>query len=70
MYTIKIHVEADAAVFPYELKNTELAELVVEGAVACSLENLFTSVTIKEVSISRSSRDVEQDWDALLSQNL
>jgi len=70
MYTIKIHVEVDAAVFPYELKNTELAEFVVEGAVGCSLENLFTSVNIKEVSITPSSRETEQDWDALLPQNL
>jgi len=68
-YTIKIHIEADASVFPYELKNTRLAEIVVEGAVACSLEGLFTEVIMKEVTISRSPREVEQDWDALLSQN-
>jgi hypothetical protein len=68
-YTIKIHIEADATVFPYELKNIELAEIVVEGAVACSLQGLFTEVIMKEVTISRSPREVEQDWDALLSQN-
>ena len=69
MYTIKIHIEADAAVFPYELKNTGLVEFVVESAVGCSLEGLFTEVIMKEVTISRSPREVEQDWDALLSQN-
>ena len=70
MYTIKIHIEADAAVFPYELKNTGLVEFVVESAVGCSLEGLFTEVIMKEVTISRSPREVEQDWDALLSQDL
>lgn len=70
MYNINIRVEVDTGVFPNELKNTELAELVVESAVGCVLQNLFTTVTIKEVSISPSPRDGERDWDALLSQDL
>jgi hypothetical protein len=70
MYNISIRVEVDTGVFPNELKNAELAELVVESAVGCALQNLFTTVTIKEVSISPSPRDVERDWDALLSQDL
>src|SRR5260370_16058883 len=69
-YTIKIHIEADASVLPYELKNTGVVELIVEAAVGCSLHYLFTEVIMKEVTISRSSREVEQDWAALLSQNL
>ena len=69
-YTIKIHIEADASVLPYELKNTGAVELIVEAAVGCSLQGLFTEVIMKEVTISRSPREVEQDWDALLSQNL
>jgi hypothetical protein len=67
MYTINIRVEVDAALFPYELKNIELAEMVVEGAVGCSLEPLFATVTMKEVKISQSPREVERDWDALPS---
>ena len=68
-YTIKIHIEADASVLPYELKNTGAVELIVEAAVGCSLQDLFTEVIMKEVTISRSPREIEQDWDALLSQN-
>ena len=68
-YTIKIHIEADASVLPYELKNTEAVELIVESAVGCSLENLYTSVAL-EVNINPSPRDIEQDWDALLPQDL
>ncbi len=69
MYTFNIQAEADGPLFPHELKNTGLAEIAVEGEVGCSLEKLFTYATIKEVTISRSPREVEQDWDALLSQN-
>jgi hypothetical protein len=67
MFIINIHVEVDAAMLPYELQNIELAELVVESAVGCSLERLFPTVNIKEVSIKPSPREVERDWDALLS---
>ena len=67
---LNIRVEVAGAVLPYELKNIELAELVVESAVGCSLENLFAIVCMKEVSISPSSGEVERDWDALLSQEL
>src|ERR1700730_14080261 len=56
MYTFNIQAEADGPLFPKELKNPELAELAVEGAVACYLENLFTYVSIKNVTISRSSQ--------------
>src|SRR5947207_15981744 len=56
MYNIQITVEAEGPLFPKELKNPELAELTVEGAVACYLENLFTYVSIKNVTISRSSQ--------------
>jgi len=38
--------------------------------VACVPEDHLTEVIMKDVTISRSPRDVEQDWDALLSQNL
>jgi hypothetical protein len=69
-YTIQIHIEADASVLPYELKNTGAVELIVEAAVGCSLQGLFTEVIMKEVTISRSPREIEQDWDALLSQDL
>lgn len=66
-YTINILVEVDAALLPYELKNIEMAEMVVESVVGCSLEGLFATVTMKEVKISPSPREVERDWDALLS---
>ena len=68
-YTIQIHIEADASVLPYELKNTEAVEMIVESAVGCSLEGLYTEVIMKDVTISRSPREVEQDWDTLLSQH-
>ena len=68
-YTIQIHIEADASVLPYELKNTGVVELIVESAVGCSLGDLYTSVAL-EVKIDPSPRDIEQDWDALLPQNL
>ena len=68
-YTIQIHVEADASVLPYELKNTVLVEMIVESAVGCSLQDLYTEVIMKDVTISRSPREVEQDWDTLLSQH-
>ena len=64
-YTIKIHIEADASVLPYELKNTGVVELIVESVVGCSLGDLYTSVAL-EVKIDPSPRDIEQDWDALL----
>ena len=70
MYTFNIQVEADGPLFPYELKNTGLAAIAVEGAVACSLEGLFTEVIMKEVNINPSPRDIEQDWDALLPRKL
>lgn len=68
-YTIQILIEADASVLPYELKNTVLVEMIVESAVGCSLQDLYTEVTMKDVTISRSPREVEQDWDTLLSQH-
>jgi len=67
MYTIDIHVEVDATAFPYELKNIEIAELVVESAVGCSLQDLFETVSMKDVSINPTPGDVERDWDTLLS---
>jgi len=67
MYDVIIRVQIDAAVLPYELKNIELAELAVEGAVGCTLEKLFPTVNMKEVTISPSSREAESDWDTLLS---
>jgi hypothetical protein len=69
MYDIIIRVQVDAAVVPYKLENIELAELVVEDAVGCTLEKLFAIVDMKEVTISPSSQKVEVDWDALLSQD-
>jgi len=56
-------------VFPYKLENIELAELVIEDAVGCTLEKLFAIVDMKEVTVSPSSQKVEVDWDALLSQD-
>jgi len=67
MYTIDIRIEVDATAFPCELKNIELAELVVESAVGCSLQDLFETVSMKDVSINPTSGDVERDWDSLLS---
>jgi hypothetical protein len=71
MYTINIRIKVDAVVFPYQLRNTELVELVVESAVGCALQNLFATVDIKDISMSPASEDeeVERDWDALLSQD-
>src|SRR5260370_39593812 len=57
MYTFNIQAEANGPLFPHELKNTGLAEIAVEGAVACYLENLFTYVSIKNVTISRTSQN-------------
>jgi hypothetical protein len=69
MYDITIRARVDAAVLPYELKNIELAEMVVESAVGCTLEKLFSIVNMKGVTISLSSRELEPDWDSLLSQD-
>jgi len=67
-YTIQILIEADASVLPYELTNTGHVEMIVESAVGCSLQDLYTEVIMKDVTISRSPREVEHDWDTLLSQ--
>jgi hypothetical protein len=69
MYDITIRVRVDAAVFPYELKNIELTELAIESAVGITLEKLFSSVDMKEVTINPSSRERELDLDSLLSQD-
>lgn len=66
LYTIDIRIEVDAAAFPDELKNIELAELVVESTVGCSLQDVFETVSMKEVSIRSAPGNMEQDWDALL----
>ena len=41
--------------------------MAVESAVGCTLEKLFPTVNMREVTISPSSREAESDWDALLS---
>jgi hypothetical protein len=69
MYDITIRARVDAAVFPYELKNIELTEMAIESAVGCTLEKLFLIVNMREVTISPSSRELEPDWDSLLSQD-
>ena len=69
MYDIIIRVRVDAAMFPYELTNIELTELAVESAVGITLEKLFSSVDMKEVTINPSSRERELDLDSLLSQD-
>lgn len=69
MYTLLIRAEVDAAIVSYELTHLERIELTVEGAVACTLQALFVTVDMKEVSISPSSREVERDWDSLLAQD-
>jgi hypothetical protein len=69
MYDIFIRAQVDASVFPYELKNIELTEMTVEGAVGCTLEKLFAIVNMKEVTMTPSSRELEPDWDSLLSQD-
>ena len=65
-HIIKIHLEADASVLPYELKNTEAVEVIVESTVGCSLQDLYTTIDLIEVNIDPSPKDIEQDWDALL----
>ena len=67
MYDIIIRVRVDAAEVPYELTNIELTELAVESAVGITLEKLFSSVDMKEVTITPSSRERELDLDSLLS---
>ncbi|HLH62403.1 MAG TPA: hypothetical protein VKV20_12025 [Ktedonobacteraceae bacterium] len=69
MYELMIRAQVDASVFPYELKNVELAEMTIEGAVACVLEKLFLVVNMREVTMTPSSREYERDWDSLLSQD-
>jgi len=67
LYTIDIRIEVDAAAFPYELENIELAELVVESTVGCSLQDVFETVNMKEVTIRSAPENKDQDWDALLA---
>jgi hypothetical protein len=67
LYTIDIRIEVDATAFPYELKNIELAELVVESTVGCSLQDVFETVNMKEVTIKSAPENKDQDWDALLT---
>jgi hypothetical protein len=67
LYTIDIRIEVDAAAFPYELKNIDLAELVVESTVGCSLQDVFETVNMKEVTIRSAPENKDQDWDALLA---
>lgn len=67
LYTIDIRIEVDAAAFPFELKTIEQAELVVESTVGCSLEDVFETVNMKEVTIRSAPDNKDQDWDALLA---
>ena len=68
MYDIVIRAQVEASVVPYELKNIEVTEFMVESAVGTTLEKLFAIVTMKGVTITSSSRELEPDLDSLLSQ--
>ena len=68
MYDLMIRAQVEASEFPCELKNIELTEMMVEGAIACLLEKLFAMVDMKEVTMTLSLREREPDWDSLLSQ--
>ncbi len=68
MYEITIRAQIEASVVPYELKNIERTEMMVEGAVSLTLEKIFAIVNMKGVTISPSSREFEPDLDGLLSQ--
>ncbi|HJT59824.1 MAG TPA: hypothetical protein VJ761_25160 [Ktedonobacteraceae bacterium] len=68
MYDIVIRAQVEASVVPYELKNIEVTEFMVESAVGTTLEKLFAIVTMKGVTITPSSRELEPDLDSLLSQ--
>ncbi len=68
MYDITIRAQVDASVFPYVLTDIGQTEMTVEAAIGCTLEKLFAIVNMKGVTISPSERELEPNWDSVLSQ--